>query len=110
MNINLKRRIIIKANTESKNEAGTIEQTAAKIITTRALIQPARNREYYESQKVKDADSYKITIRYRSDVNNGMVILYENHIFEIQSVMDPDMQHQYLELYCVERLRGKNHE
>lgn len=35
-----------------------------------------------------------------------MEVHYQGHVYDIQSVVDPLMEHESLELYCTERKRG----
>ena len=106
----LNRRISIESIAETVNEAGLTEQISGTSFTTWAKIEAARNRQYYEAQKIKDANAYKITIRYRAGISSHMIVKYQDHIFEIQTPVDPEMKHEFLELYCIERLRGDGHE
>jgi len=71
-----------------------------------ASIEPARGKEYYESQRARNDEMVKVTIRYRETVTDGCKVLYRGHVYEIQSIVDPSMTHESMELYCVERTRG----
>lgn len=102
----LNRKVTFLQYQESTDAVGGTEQTLVPAFTTWAMIEPARGREYYESQKLKDEDSYKITIRYRSNVTNSMRIQYQNTVYQIQSVTDPTTRHEFLELYCIVKHRG----
>lgn len=102
----LERKVDFMSYQEVENEVGAMEQKLVKAFSTWARIEPARGREYYEAQRIKDADAYKITIRYRKNVDDSMFINYGSRIFEIQTVTDPYMAHESLELYCVLKHRG----
>ena len=52
-------------------------------------------------------DTYKITIRFRHGISSDMKIRYQQYIFEIQSIVDPYMNHSLLEIYCKRLDRGK---
>lgn len=71
-----------------------------------AAIYPVRGQEYYEAKKLRNDESVKIVIRYRKNIDDGCYIVYQNHKYSVQSVVDPNMTHESLELYCIEKKRG----
>ena len=71
-----------------------------------ASIEPLHGEEYYEAQRVKNEEIVKITIRYRETVTEGCKVLYRGHVYEIQSIVDPNMSHECMELRCSEKTRG----
>jgi len=66
-----------------------------------------RGREYYEAKQVSNAENVVIIIRYRDNIYQSDIVEYGKHSYEIQSVVNPDMMNESLELYCVEKIRGK---
>jgi phage head-tail adaptor, putative, SPP1 family len=102
----LDRKVSVLAYQEVENEVGAMEQILVELFKTWARIEPTRGREYYEAQRIKDADSFKITIRYRKNVDASMFIKYQKQQYQIQTVTDPYMAHATLELYCVLKTRG----
>ena len=71
-----------------------------------ASIQPLRGREYLEAARNRNDEIVKITIRYRRNVDEGCKVIYQNRIFEVESIADVNMRHEILELRCVEKKRG----
>lgn len=65
-----------------------------------ARIEPLRGRAYYEQYKEKTEDLSKITIRYRDNIDNSMVVQYKNRLYRINAVIDPYESHVKLELMC----------
>lgn len=65
-----------------------------------ARIEPLRGRAYYEQYKEKTEDLSKITIRYRDNIDNSMVVQYKNRLYRINAVIDPYKSHVKLELMC----------
>lgn len=65
-----------------------------------ARIEPLRGRAYYEQYKEKTEDLSKITIRYRKNIDNFMLVKYRNNLYEIKNVIDPYESHIKLELMC----------
>ena len=84
--------------------------TEIKYKNISASIKPSRGREYYEAKQVSNAENVVITIRYRDNIYQSDIVEYKNHTYEIQSVVSPDMANESLELYCVEKIRGKQQE
>jgi SPP1 family predicted phage head-tail adaptor len=102
----LDRRVDFLRYQEAENEVGATEQQLVKVFSTWARIEPLRGREYYEAQRIKDADNFKITIRYRKNITDSMIIQYQQQQYDIQTVTDPYMAHISLEIYCVLKHRG----
>ena len=39
-----------------------------------------------------------------------MKVKYQNHLYDIDTIVDPYMRHEALELYCTEEVRGTDNE
>jgi SPP1 family predicted phage head-tail adaptor len=92
---------------EIENEQGLTELKPIEKLTCWASIEPLRGKEYYEAQKNRTENSYKITKRYHKNLSDSMLIQYQNQTFEIQNIVDPYMKHVELEFYCTEKSRGE---
>ena len=75
-----------------------------------AAIRPSRGREYYEAKQATNAENVTFIIRYRKGIEASDIVQYKAHSYEIQSVVNPNMENESLELYCVEKTRGKAEE
>ena len=82
--------------------------TETKYKNIAACIRPTRGREYYEARQITNAANVLITIRYRPNVETSDTVTYRNHVYEIQSVINPYEENESLELYCIEKTRGKS--
>lgn len=102
------RKIDVYGYQDVKNSIGMTEKKPVKLYSTWARIEPLRGREYYEAQRIKDENSFKIIIRYRKNIDSNMLIKYQGYMLQIQNIADPYMAHDTLELHCIERVRGKN--
>ena len=100
-----KRVKIVKPSTDTKGGFSRVKDIP--LFTVWASIQPLRGREYYETERVNNTENVKIIIRYRDGVNENCKILYKKHTYKIQSVVNPNMENESLELYCIEELRGE---
>lgn len=76
--------------------------------TVWATVAPLRGRDFWDARRVREDDTYKITIRQPADhswtITGDMRIKYKNRIFEIISPIDPDMRGEYWEINAVEHV------
>lgn len=103
--LNKKINIVGRVTKEINGFDKTVTEVKYKNIS--ASIRPSRGREYYEMKQISNAENVLITIRYRNNVFSSDIVEYKNHVYEIQSVVNPDMMNESLELYCIEKIRGK---
>lgn len=103
----LDKRITFITNKEAENEYNLTELQPAEALSCWARIEPVRGREYYEAQRIRTENSYKITTRYHKSLDDSMLIKYQNRTFEIQNIVDPYENHSALEFYCTEKSRGE---
>ena len=103
--LNKKVNIVGRVTKEINGFDKTVTELKYKNIS--ASIKPSRGREYYEAKQVSNAENVVIVIRYRDNIYQSDVVEYGKRNYEIQSVVNPEMQNESLELYCVEKLRGK---
>lgn len=106
--LNKKVNIVGRVTKEVNGFDKTVTEIKYKNIS--ASIKPSRGREYYEAKQISNAENVVITIRYRGNVYSSDIVEYGKHSYEIQSVVNPDMMNESLELYCIEKLRGKQEE
>ena len=108
MNIGtLDKRITFIGLTDEKDRHGATVKREKEVLTCWARIEPARGRERMEAFKEFQEDTYKIIVRFRHGLASDMKIRYQQYLFEIQSIVDPYMNHSYLEIYCQRLDRGK---
>ncbi|BAL85199.1 phage related protein (plasmid) [Selenomonas ruminantium subsp. lactilytica TAM6421] len=89
-------------------EKGGFDSTKPVKLYSRisAAIQPVRGSQFFISQLTANKENVKITIRYRRGITESCTVTYHNHVYDVQSIVDPDMAHESLELYCVEQVVG----
>ena len=56
-----------------------------------ASIEPARGKVFY-------------------GITHDMKVKYQDHLYDIDTIVDPYMRHESLELYCTEEIRGQDDE
>jgi len=98
-------KITIQEFVEEVDEYGTpIGSDWQDKITVWASIEPIRGSEYIQLQNTQAELSTRIRMRYRPDITPAMRVLYQDRVFDIQSVIDINEQHTHLELMCVEKV------
>lgn len=73
-----------------------------------ARIEPLRGSEYLEEYKVNVDELTRITIRYRTGIDESMQVMYRDRTYEIKTIIDPAESHTRLELMCKIHKVGKN--
>ena len=105
MNIGqLNKRITFQKNVEVENEVGETVLEMRDYKTVWAGLAPMRGREYLEAMKIQAELTYKITVRFLTDVTPDMFIKYGTRMFRIQDIIDPFEYHEKLEIMCYEKV------
>ena len=101
MNIGrLNKRVDIMGYVTSKDEMGQSKQSLQKLATVWADIKPMRGSELYEVGRLQSKMTHRIYIRYLPDVTTSNWIVYNGKRFNIVSVVNPDYENKYLEIYA----------
>ncbi|WP_434642754.1 phage head closure protein [Thermoanaerobacterium thermosaccharolyticum] len=98
----LRHRATIQQLVSTDDGAGGSIETWQDIVTVWAAIEPLRGNERYTAQQVQSTLSHKVTIRYREGIKPQMRLTYKGRVFEVESVIDVEERHQWLELLCSE--------
>lgn len=67
-----------------------------------ARIEPLSGREIVQDARQESRVTHRIIIRYHSDVDAGMRLLWQGRVFAVQAVIDPGAAHRFLQLLAVE--------
>lgn len=101
----LREKITIRKRTETETARGTFTDTYQDYEVF-ANVKPLGGREVYEQMRVRPGEAFKITIRFRGDANrnpfftNDDVVLLRTMELAVESVVDVDDRHQWIELRC----------
>jgi SPP1 family predicted phage head-tail adaptor len=85
----LKQRIIIQSATHAKNDIGELEDTWGTFATVWAAVEPATGSNYYASKQTEAKVDGRVRIRYRSDLDTTMRILFGSRVLTIVSILQP---------------------
>lgn len=103
MNIGkLNKRVTFMRLGDTEDEMGQTTQGLKEIATVWASFWPIRGTELFEAQKVQSRVSHKCYIRYRDGIDSNCYIVYKGQQYDINSVIDVDLEHKMLEIYCYE--------
>lgn len=97
--------IKIQEFVEEVDEYGTpIGSGWQDVMAVWASIEPIRGREYIQLQNTQAELTTRIRMRYRPGITPAMRVLYQDRVFDIQSVIDINERRRYLELMCIEKV------
>lgn len=96
----LDKRVTILKYEDVETQYNLTQKKLIPFLKVWARIESLRGSAYYEQYKEKTEDLSKITIRYRDNIDNSMVVQYKNRLYRINAVIDPYESHVKLELMC----------
>lgn len=98
----LRRRITIQQPVEVTDQYGTPAIQWQEFATVWAAVEPIRGREYILLKNTNSELTVRIRIRYLPGVTNAMRVVYDDRVFNIESVIDVDERHKEMHLMCAE--------
>ena len=84
----LDRRIRVDSYTESQDTFGEPVKTYALLDTMYARVEPLTGRELFEAQQLSAELPAKFHVRYRSDINETMQIVFDGDVYGIESIAE----------------------
>lgn len=108
----LNKRIAIQERTNWEDAIGGQNPTWTNVFATpdgkiAAGINPVSAREIFAAQAMQSEVSHKITVRYRSQLENtknvaSMRVVYGSRIFNIAGAINRNESNQFIDLLCTE--------
>jgi len=95
-------RIQIQRYYEVADAFGELTKTYHELATVWAKITPLTGKERVEALKVQAETTHSILIRYRSDVEPNMRILYDGRYMEITAAINLKEEDRFMQLLCTE--------
>ena len=77
-------------------------KTWQDVITVWAQVIPITGREYFYAHQIKNEITHRVRIRYRTDINVEMRVLFGERVFTIESIIDIGERREYMEIRCME--------
>lgn len=91
---------------ERKNSFGEMTKVWGDRFSTRAGIYPLSGKEFFAADKENSEITHKINIRYRTDINNNMRIIFEGRAFSIESIINFQERNILIQIMAKELLNG----
>lgn len=95
----LNERISIESRVEVRNRLNESTYVWATLATVFANAKPLRGREFFEAAQVQSEVTVKFTVRYRTDVDNTMSVVWKGDRYGIVAPPIP-IRREWLELMC----------
>lgn len=94
---------IVKPTLAQDSAGGWQQDTDSVFATVWASIEALTGRELYAAQQRVSEVTHKITIRWYPGIVARMNVWFDNRVFQIQAVQNPDERKIMLVLLCLER-------
>lgn len=98
----LRKKVAVYGYQEEDSALGGKKVCLVKKMMVWAELKPNRGTEFLEYYKDANALQYKITIRYRQDITEKDILVYNGRQFEINSIININENNVALEIYCTE--------
>lgn len=67
-----------------------------------AKVEPLSANEQFRRQQIEASATWRVVVRFRSDIDATMVVQWKGHTFQIVGSVNTDMRREFLELACDE--------
>jgi SPP1 family predicted phage head-tail adaptor len=101
----LRNRLTIQQETRADDGAGGSTTSWADIGSVWARVAGVGGREFYEAKRLNPEISHQVELRYRSDIQGGMRLLWDSRVLRVESAIDPDGERRRLLCNCKELLQ-----
>jgi SPP1 family predicted phage head-tail adaptor len=100
----LRHKVSLFQKTVTYDEIGQAVAGYTYFSTAWAAVEPLSFKEYLAAGSERASKMVRIKLRYLPNISADMRVVYEEHTYEILSVLDKELRHIELELLCEERL------
>lgn len=103
----LRQRVTVRNLIETQSTiTGELVQTWSTVLDGAwASVEPLQGREYFAASQFQSRITTKVTLRYSTvNITPKMIVVYGTHIYNIESVIKPEMRNQEYQLMCFERV------
>ena len=98
----LRHRLTLEQEIKTPDGAGGYTKTWESVADIWAEIQPISGKERVFAGQISAEISHKITIRYRVGLNTAMRFVYNDRIFNISAILNPEEIGKTLEIWVSE--------
>jgi head-tail adaptor len=90
----------VKSNTKNRLGQYPVEDTHIETVYGCIIPQTGSLLRGREAETTLSKTTHKIVIRYRTDITPDMWFIYEGQRYNILYVMDSNLDHERLEIFC----------
>ena len=98
----LRMRLLLQAPVDTPDDTGAFARSWTNVATLWGNVVPVSADQHFTADAIEVAISHRVTIRFRSDVVNGMRFLLGDRVLLIRAVTDPGMRSRHLLCRCEE--------
>ena len=98
----LRHRIFFQQGVETDDGYGGKVKTWMNFAEAWAQVEPLTGREFFFAHQIQAEVTHRVRTRFRKDIKEDMRISVGDRILEIESIVDLDEAHQFLQFYCKE--------
>jgi len=98
----LRHRIKIQQRSTTQNSFGEVLDNWVDVATVWAKVEGLNGREFFAAYQTNTNITYRVKIRYRSDIKQDMRIVFKDKILNIKAIISPDGVNNELYLMCEE--------
>ena len=98
----LREQIVIQQSAPTKDAIGGTIEGWSSLATVWARVEPMSAGEQYRRQQIQANAQWKVTIRWRGDINSKHRIVWGTRVFQVKGVTNADERKRFLVLACDE--------
>lgn len=98
----MRHRVTIKVINRQEDELGGFVRADTAKDPIWASIEPATPREVYAYSQLQQRVTHRMTVRYRTDIRQGMTLEHDGTEYYVTGVTNPDKRKRFLEVMCRE--------
>ena len=98
----LRQRITFQQPVKADDGYGGHVVSWANLVAVWAKVEPISGREFFYAHQISVEVTHRVKVRYLITINESMRIMYGGRILEIESIIDMDERHKFLEIFCKE--------
>jgi SPP1 family predicted phage head-tail adaptor len=98
----LNKRVVLQSPQNAADGMGDFTVTWTDVATVWAALWPVSASETIQAAQATMTITHRIRIRYRASLEASWRILWSGRYFNIVSIIDPNMSHQWLDVMCKE--------
>lgn len=88
---------------QTSDDMGGFTHTWETYKEMMAAIWPVSSKELRENMRMNSSTTHNIRIRYTPGITSKMKINFNDRVFDIQGILNPDEKNQWLDLVCDEQ-------